>query len=258
MTARGWPSWSLALALSGGQSAGVLWLSDARCLDSASEDLQLGTWSCLHPLPALPSRLQKPQPHCQRQSRQPCFPSPPKPKGRRPNGNYTVLLFVHKLKNLWLFVKTRDKYVVCWELKIRSKACYWQRLPWVTLKWGWIMGCSWRQPLSPLLLLETAKENQLFVAQQQEEMIKQINFEFTQCQGLLLYGLDTRGCLWRDFPCLRWDPEPLGWPSCLGRLASGLVSYHPSPYSLPSLKPDSVYKGICVVICLQPRLIIRL
>lgn len=84
-------------------------------------------------------------------------------------------------------LKKIDKYVVCWELKIRRKAGYWQRLPWVSLERGWIIGCSWRQPRPPPpLLLETARENQLSVALQQEERLKQINVEFAQRQALLL------------------------------------------------------------------------
>lgn len=172
------------------------------------------------------------------------FSSPKTPRTETKWKLHSVIICTLTEKFMTLCKKYRQN-VVCWELKIRRKACYWQHLPWVTLERGWIIGCSWGQP-PPLLLLETAKENQLFVALQQEEMIKQINFEFTQCQ-VLLYGLDTRGCLWRDFPCPHWDPEPLSWHSCSGRLASGLVFYHPSPYCLPSPKHDSVYKTICVL-----------
>lgn len=149
------------------------------------------------------------------------FFSPKTPRTETKWKLHSVIICTLTEKFMTLCRKYRQN-VVCWGLKIRRKACYWQHLPWVTLERGWITGCSWGQTPPPLRLSETAKENQLLVALQQEEMIKQINFEFTQCQVLLLYGLDTRGCLWREFPCPHWDPESLNWHSCSGRWLQGM------------------------------------
>lgn len=104
-------------------------------VDNASKGLRLCVWSFLCPLPALPRGLQK--------SRSPLpmlhsfsFPKALRTETKWKSHSVIICTLTEKFMTL---CKNIDKYVVCWELKIRNKASYWQHFPWVPLERGWII-----------------------------------------------------------------------------------------------------------------------